>query len=182
MPRNHPGTTAPWADSHPYRPAPRRRRVRPCWVREMSDDDAFMELVLSNAQSELSALERGMHALLATEKGSTTGRSVAAYAKVVGRQQPAVAREVYAAEVAMAVIPHGITAAELDGFDRHASEIHAAPEAAWPALVRHLLKPAADGKTWTVKQTQDAVRKIKEIEVADAVLRDDRLRQATRRV
>src|SRR5215472_11743980 len=41
----------------------------PAWVREMDDDTAFMQLVLSNAQGELSPLERGMHALAATEKG-----------------------------------------------------------------------------------------------------------------
>jgi hypothetical protein len=29
----------------------------------MSDDEAYMALVTSNAQSELSALERGLHAL-----------------------------------------------------------------------------------------------------------------------
>ena len=38
----------------------------PAWVREMDDDTAFMQLVLSNAQGELSPLERGMHALAAT--------------------------------------------------------------------------------------------------------------------
>ena len=41
----------------------------PCWVREMSDEEAYMQLVLSNAQSELSPLEVGMHALGATELG-----------------------------------------------------------------------------------------------------------------
>jgi ParB-like chromosome segregation protein Spo0J len=35
----------------------------PCWVRGMTDDAAFMALVLANSQSELSPLERGMHAL-----------------------------------------------------------------------------------------------------------------------
>lgn len=31
----------------------------PAWVREMDDDTAFMQLVLANAQGELSPLERG---------------------------------------------------------------------------------------------------------------------------
>jgi hypothetical protein len=39
----------------------------------MDDDSAFMQPVLSRAQGELSPLERGMHALAATERGSTTG-------------------------------------------------------------------------------------------------------------
>jgi hypothetical protein len=45
----------------------------------MDDDSAFMELILSNAQGELSPLERGIHALGATEKGKH-GKSIAAYA------------------------------------------------------------------------------------------------------
>jgi hypothetical protein len=37
--------------------------VMPCWVEEMDDEVAFLELVRSNRQSELTPLERGMHAL-----------------------------------------------------------------------------------------------------------------------
>ena len=114
----------------------------PCWVREMSDDDAFMALVLSNAQSELSALERGMHAL-------QSGLSVRDYAKKAGdRSATAVAYERQAAEVFTRVN----SPSDLDQYPRHLAEIHAAPASAWPALVRHLL---AD--KWTVKATQEAV-------------------------
>ena len=135
----------------------------PCWVRDMSDDDAFMALVLSNAQSELSALERGMHALQATEKGSKTGRSVAAYAEMVGRAPKTVSQETWAAEVANAVCSCAQTAmSDLDTYPRHLAEIHAAPEAAWPALVQHLLKEG-----WTVKQTQAAVAQVKEITIPE---------------
>jgi hypothetical protein len=42
------------------------------------------------SQSELSPLERGMHALKATVKGSKTGRSVKAYAEAIGRRPPTV--------------------------------------------------------------------------------------------
>ena len=35
----------------------------PCWVEPMTDGDAFMELARTNTQSELSPLERGLHAL-----------------------------------------------------------------------------------------------------------------------
>lgn len=43
----------------------------PCWVREMSDEDAYMALVTSNSQGGLSPLEIGMHALhcVALSKG-----------------------------------------------------------------------------------------------------------------
>ena len=35
----------------------------PCWVREVDDTTAYVMLLTCNAQSELSALERGLHAL-----------------------------------------------------------------------------------------------------------------------
>jgi len=138
----------------------------PCWVREMTDDDAFMALVLSNAQSELSALERGMHALQATEKGSKVGKSVAAYAKEVGRNERSVLNETWAAEVAQSAHVCGLS--DLDKYPRHLAEIHAAPEIAWPSLVKALLD-AVDEKgrpsPWTVKLTQAAVAKVKAIVV-----------------
>jgi ParB-like chromosome segregation protein Spo0J len=60
--------------------AARRAGLRqiPAWVREMDDDTAFMQLVLSNAQGELSALEleRGMHTLAATKSGIATARAL----------------------------------------------------------------------------------------------------------
>jgi hypothetical protein len=73
----------------------------PCWVREMDDATAYMELVRANAQSELTALERGMHALGFVEKGKH-GKSAEAYAKEVGREKEvrSVRREIDAAEVA----------------------------------------------------------------------------------
>jgi len=37
----------------------------PCWVRDMDDDEAFMQLALGNAQDALSPLEIGIHALIA---------------------------------------------------------------------------------------------------------------------
>ena len=35
----------------------------PCWVREMTDDEAYMTLLLTNTQSELHPLEEGFHAM-----------------------------------------------------------------------------------------------------------------------
>ena len=48
----------------------------PCWVRDLDDADAEMLLVTSNAQSDLTALEHGLHALRVTEKGSKLGKNV----------------------------------------------------------------------------------------------------------
>jgi hypothetical protein len=50
----------------------------------MSDDDAYMALVTSNSQSELTPLERGLHALGATVKGDPE-KGVRAYAGTRGK-------------------------------------------------------------------------------------------------
>jgi ParB-like chromosome segregation protein Spo0J len=110
----------------------------PCWVREMDDEEAFMALVLANSQSELSPLERGIHALKATRKGQK-GESVNAYAKAVERPQRTVAQEVAAAKVAQASA-HALT--PLIPFARHLAELHVAPSWLWPALIARLIAEA----------------------------------------
>jgi ParB/RepB/Spo0J family partition protein len=99
------------------------------WVREMDDATAYMELVKSNAQGELTALERGLHAL-------HSGMDVKAYAESVGRARKTVSDEVLAARVAEAVahVRH-----DLSGYFRHLTEIHPAPRWLWSALVEKLV-------------------------------------------
>ena len=70
----------------------------PCWVRELDDDAAYMLLLTSNAQGELSPLERGMHALGATQRVSIH-ESVNAYAQAIGVPSRTVNYWVQAAEV-----------------------------------------------------------------------------------
>jgi ParB family chromosome partitioning protein len=43
-------------------------QMLPCWVKEMGDGAAFLELKLANNQGELSFLEEGKHTLAALEK------------------------------------------------------------------------------------------------------------------
>ena len=58
----------------------------PCWVRDLSDDEAFMELVKSNNQGELTPLEIGLHALQAVPKAQgKAGAGLAAYADELGK-------------------------------------------------------------------------------------------------
>jgi hypothetical protein len=112
----------------------------------MSDEDAYMALVTSNSQSELTSLERGLHALGATQRGKR-GKSIQAYAGQVGRKVTSVKLELYAAEVVTSVT---VSLASAQDYTRHLAELHSAPAWLWPALVARLL---ADG--WTV----DAARK-----------------------
>ena len=126
----------------------------PAWVREMDDETAFMQLVLSNAQGELSPLERGAHALAATEKGKHAGRSIDAYARAVGRAPQTVHTEVRAARVAEISPQGGISL--LVNRTKHLAEIHAAPESCWPALVERLVD-----NQWTVEETNAAVKAVR---------------------
>ena len=57
----------------------------PCWVREMSDEDAYMALVLNNAPGELTPLEVGLHAI-----GS--GLTQRDYAAKIGMKQTTLVR------------------------------------------------------------------------------------------
>jgi protein gp37/ParB-like chromosome segregation protein Spo0J len=123
----------------------------PCWVVEMDDATAFMELVRSNAQGELSTLERGMHAL-------HSGMDVKAYAASVGRKRTTVQDEVKAARVASSVthMRH-----ELTPYVRHLAEIHAAPSWLRPAMVTELV---ANPKKWTIEKIREQVARLKDVE------------------
>lgn len=122
----------------------------PCWVRELEDAAAYMLLVTSNAQSELTPLERGMHAL-------RSGMDVKAYAESVGRakQRRNVHNEVMAARVAKFVedVFH-----DLSKYFSQLVEIHAAPGWLWSALV-----VAMTEEGWTVEQTRTRVVRVKDL-------------------
>jgi ParB/Sulfiredoxin domain len=113
----------------------------PCWVREMSDQDAYMALALCNAQGELHPLEIGLHAL-------RSGLPLLQYAKRAGisgdNERRYLAMKLNAAQVATAVGTHVPT----DRW-RHLAEIHAAPEWLWQALVSAMLA----GK-WSVERAR----------------------------
>lgn len=122
------------------------------WVREMDDDTAYMELVRSNAQSELTALERGLHAL-------RSGFSVRDYADRIGRSKSSVQFERQAAEVADAVSTRVDSA-----HARHLAEIHAAPSWLWPALVEKLVDAGRSegGKGLSVEKVRQLVSGLKD--------------------
>jgi protein gp37 len=139
----------------------------PCWVRDLDDDAAYMLLVTSNAQSELSAIERGIHALNGTKKGKHE-LSIAAYAAKIGRPDQRVNEEVNAAEVYLAAVE--AHAAAFDGPPEAQIEflellheqssrrcgnftaIHRAPKRMWPRLVKTMID-----EDWTVEETRSQV-------------------------
>lgn len=73
--------------------------VVPCWVKEMTDEEAFMELILSNQQGELTPLERGKHAWEAVQRYSRDGLSVTEYARKIGAAKQTISELMAAYEV-----------------------------------------------------------------------------------
>jgi ParB/RepB/Spo0J family partition protein len=120
----------------------------PCWVREMDDDAAFMTLVLANSQSELSPLERGIHAI-------KSGLDTKAYAEAVHEDRLKVQRRVMAARVAAVFNSEHAALAER-WFQL--VEIHAAASWLWPALVARLI---ADG--WNVDTACSHAGRLKDV-------------------
>ena len=93
----------------------------PCWVKEMTDEQAYMELVLCNTQSELHPLEEGKHA-------AESGMDLKAYAKSVGKGYQSLYYKTRAYSVYDVVNEH----AAKDSWSQLA-EIHAAPSRAQSA-------------------------------------------------
>jgi site-specific DNA-methyltransferase (adenine-specific) len=135
----------------------------PCWVREMDDDEAFMQLVLSNAQGELSPLEIGMHALKAVPlakggRGQTGGLSE--YAQKIGRGDDSVRQWRSAADV---FTETSDMCREFSDKTRHLHEISKAPRETWPALVAALAK-----RGWTVAETGAEVKTVQQFDIPEA--------------
>jgi hypothetical protein len=126
---------------------------------------AFMQLVLSNAQGELTPLERGMHALVAVRRKNgknsagkviwTNGMIVDDYAAAVGRKPETVKNDIYAAEVFKEVAQSFFDTSSFMDCNKHLSEIHSAPDACWPPLAKRMIEGH-----WTATETIAAVKAV----------------------
>jgi ParB-like chromosome segregation protein Spo0J len=137
----------------------------PVWVRDMGDEEAFMQLVLSNTQGELAPLEIGMHALTAVPLAQgKAGAGLTAYAAEIGKTPQYVGQLRSAAEVVRELrnLSFKVSVEDLLENAKHLHEISKADEAAWPLLVGALLASRGkDGKNgWSVK---DAAKKVGEV-------------------
>ncbi len=125
----------------------------PCWVREMSDDEAYMALVLDNAQSELLPLEEGMHAL-------RSGIKQAEYAKKIGKEVSSLQPRWQAARVIEVIEKNiNINISEFAPVWLALSAIHVAPAWLWEELVGCLME-----EKWAVEKTREKVRPLKDVE------------------
>ena len=108
----------------------------------MTDEQAYMELVLCNTQSELHPLEEGKHA-------AESGMDLKAYAEASGKVRKTLSNKVMAWRVlSVADVGHELVR---DSWSQLA-EIHAAPQWLWTALVQQMI---AD--SWTVATTREKV-------------------------
>lgn len=124
----------------------------PCWVRHLDDEAAYMALVTSNSQGELSPLEIGLHALHCvglSEGGRGKKGGLAGYAESVGKSAPFITQIVNAARVAKALSQLN----GLDGKTQHLSAIHALPAECWASAVQIMLDRA-----WSAKETGEQVK------------------------
>jgi hypothetical protein len=138
----------------------------PCIVVELTDEEAFRELLLSNAQADLKPLEIGLHVLKATERGGTGGRGkkggASEYARGMGIEQRTLADYVLAAKVFEKWGKPSAQALGLLDSMKSLSIIHRAPESDWRDLVDRML---AGG--WTKEQTERYIEVIKSLSVPD---------------
>lgn len=132
--------------------------VLPCWVKDLDDEAAFMELVLANNQGELSPLEYGMHVLKyveLSEGGRGKKGGLSEYARVVGKTNPSIRDWRDAAIVAknMEVNLHVLL-----NLTTHLAAIHKAPSTDWAWLVGELVEQG-----WSVAEAEGKVGRIRAI-------------------
>jgi ParB/RepB/Spo0J family partition protein len=121
----------------------------PCWVREMTDEQAYMELVLCNTQSELHPLEEGKHA-------AQSGMDLKSYAERAGKKYDALHQRLRAWRVLhVSNVNHEVIR---DSW-RNLAEIHAAPNWLWSELVKQMIE-----SSWTVVVTRDKVKQYKDVD------------------
>lgn len=136
----------------------------PCWVREMTDDEAYMRLALGNVQGELSPLEIGMHALefVGTSNG---GRGVkgglSEYARMLGKDQAYITRVRQAAGVLNHIKPMTQVISLLDKA-QHLAAIHKAPAELWPTLVQRVID-----KQMSADQTRRMIESVTAFEIPE---------------
>lgn len=136
----------------------------PCWVRDVDDDAAYMALVTSNSQGELSPLEIGLHALHCvglSEGGRGKKGGLSAYAERVGKAQNTISELVNAARV---VVKVSVDRYVLHNKTQHLAAIHALPESVWPAAVDAMVVTG-----WGAKETAERVKVAKTGETAKRI-------------
>lgn len=132
----------------------------PCWVEEMDDDAAFMELATSNNQGELDPLEIGIHAFEAVQVGKrgrgNKGGGLQEYADRIGKKAPHITSYRQAGEVCKFLQQSNhLQVSKLLGKANHLSAVHKLPSGIW----RHATDWITQSDS-SVTETADLVRRV----------------------
>jgi len=116
----------------------------PCHIVEMTDDEAYMELMLSNQQSEISPLELGIHLLRMPQAKSGRGNigGLREYARLTGRDQADLCRYRQGASVYRFVVGYLEPNERRKLLDKclHLSMVSKFPQEEWVALTRKIIR------------------------------------------
>jgi ParB/RepB/Spo0J family partition protein len=127
----------------------------PAICKEMDDEEAYMQLLLCNTQTGLTALERGLHALNCVALGEAFKEGgLREYARRVGCSKSEISRLRHAAEVSL-LSPRGD---KVDVSTRVLSELHKLPKEEWKPTLRKAID-----QEWTVAKTIDKVKEMRGI-------------------
>jgi ParB-like chromosome segregation protein Spo0J len=141
-----------------------RLETVPCWVRDMDDDEAFMQLILTNTQGELSALEEGHHVHYYVERGHVGGRGNKGGLREYARRLNKNVNSLIQRRDAYAVYEKCTNIVQFPAFVglMQLHEVSKAPEECWPALAAAFL-----AKSWSVKDTARAVGEVAKFEIPE---------------
>lgn len=131
-----------------------------CWVEELSDEEAFMQLATSNNQGELDPLEIGIHAFqavpLSTGGRGSKGSGLKEYAERIGQKLPNVSVYRSAGEVVKRLSQDN-SLRDLMGKAKHLGAVHKLPCESWDVLSNWVISSGC-----SVVDVQSKVDKIKE--------------------
>lgn len=131
------------------------------WIDDdLSDEQAFMELILDNTQGELSPLEIGLHCLVAVPKakgGRGQRGGLSAYAARLGMKKATVSEYRQAAEVALNC---SVDRTVLLDKCQHLRSIHGADSSLCQTLVEQMLK-----RKWSAADAAQCIAKIREFDI-----------------
>jgi len=129
----------------------------PAWVKEFTDEEAYMQLLLCNSQGETTPLERGIHALnceTLSKGGRGNKGGLSAYAETLGVSEATVRQIRGAAEiVGKVVVDYELCTTKTQQL-YHLTKL---PEHCWQDAVDLMLK-----KKWSAKDTATNVKNAKE--------------------